>query len=75
MRLVADGRVELDAPARRYVPEPMLADEPTAAHVTVLNLLEPPPGEYGGCRPHASRALSQCSRVWSLGRRRRLPLH
>ena len=41
-----------------------------AAHVTVLNLLEPLPGEYGGCRPHASRALSQCSPVWSLGRRR-----
>ena len=42
MRLIADDRVELDAPARRYVPEPMLADEPTAAHVTVLNLLQPP---------------------------------
>ena len=39
MRLVAEGRVELDAPVRRYVPELMLADEQAAAHVTVLNLL------------------------------------
>jgi CubicO group peptidase (beta-lactamase class C family) len=39
MRLVADGRVELDAPVRRYVPELVLADERTAAQVTVLNLL------------------------------------
>ena len=39
MRLVAEGRVELGAPARRYVPELMLADEQAAAHVTVLNLL------------------------------------
>src|SRR5258705_1082255 len=31
MRLVAEGRVELDAPVRRYVPELMLADERTAA--------------------------------------------
>lgn len=39
MRLVADGRVELDAPVRRYVPELRLTDEQTAAQVTVLNLL------------------------------------
>ena len=39
MRLVGEGRVELDAPARRYVLELMLADEQTAVHVTVLNLL------------------------------------
>lgn len=39
MRLVAEGRVELDAPVRRYVPELRLADERTAAEVTVLNLL------------------------------------
>lgn len=39
MRLVAEGRVELDAPVRRYVPELMLADEAAAAKVTVLNLL------------------------------------
>ncbi|MDX3533995.1 serine hydrolase [Streptomyces sp. MB09-01] len=39
MRLVADGRVELDAPVRRYVPELVLADEKTADEITVLNLL------------------------------------
>src|SRR6266508_5855268 len=39
MRLVAEGRVELDAPVRRYVPELRLADERAAAQITVLNLL------------------------------------
>jgi CubicO group peptidase (beta-lactamase class C family) len=39
MRLVADGRVDLDAPVRRYVPELVLKDEQTAAQITVLNLL------------------------------------
>ncbi|MFJ6481901.1 MULTISPECIES: serine hydrolase domain-containing protein [unclassified Streptomyces] len=39
MRLVAEGRVELDAPVRRYVPELRLADEAAAERITVLNLL------------------------------------
>jgi CubicO group peptidase (beta-lactamase class C family) len=39
MRLVGQGRVELDAPVRRYVPELVLADEQAAAEITVLNLL------------------------------------
>ena len=39
MCLVAEGKVDLDAPVRRYVPELKLADEQTAAEVTVLNLL------------------------------------
>jgi CubicO group peptidase (beta-lactamase class C family) len=39
MRLVAEGRVDLDAPVRRYVPELKLADEGAAAQITVLNLL------------------------------------
>ena len=39
MRLVAEGKVELDAPVRRYVPELQLADESAAAQITVLNLL------------------------------------
>ncbi len=39
MRLVAEGKVELDAPVRRYVPELELADERAAAQITVLNLL------------------------------------
>ena len=39
MRLVAGGRVELDAPVRRYVPEFTLTDERAAAAITVLSLL------------------------------------
>jgi CubicO group peptidase (beta-lactamase class C family) len=39
MRLVAEGKVDLDAPVRRYVPELKLADEQAAAQITVLNLL------------------------------------
>jgi CubicO group peptidase (beta-lactamase class C family) len=39
MRLVADGRIELDAPVRRYVPELALTDERAAAQITVQNLL------------------------------------
>ncbi|MFG2332400.1 serine hydrolase domain-containing protein [Streptomyces sp. NPDC048604] len=39
MRLVAEGRVELDAPVRRYVPEFTLADERAADEITVRNLL------------------------------------
>src|SRR5262249_41166546 len=39
MRLVADGRVDLDAPVLRYVPELRLADQQAAANITVLNLL------------------------------------
>jgi len=39
MHLAAAGQAELDAPVRRYVPELVLADEQTAAEVTVLNLL------------------------------------
>ncbi|MFD5319705.1 serine hydrolase domain-containing protein [Streptomyces sp. NPDC127098] len=39
MRLAAEGRVELTAPVRRYVPELALADERAAAEITVLNLL------------------------------------
>ncbi|WP_327318899.1 serine hydrolase domain-containing protein [Streptomyces sp. NBC_01235] len=39
MRLVAEGKVDLEAPVRRYVPELQLADEQAAAQITVLNLL------------------------------------
>ncbi|GAP50265.1 serine hydrolase domain-containing protein [Streptomyces azureus] len=39
MRLAAEGKVDLDAPVRRYVPEMKLADEQAAAQITVLNLL------------------------------------
>jgi CubicO group peptidase (beta-lactamase class C family) len=39
MHLVAEGKVELEAPVRRYIPELKLADEHAASQVTVLNLL------------------------------------
>jgi CubicO group peptidase (beta-lactamase class C family) len=39
MRLVAEGKVKLDAPVRKYVPELKLADEHSAETITVLNLL------------------------------------
>jgi CubicO group peptidase (beta-lactamase class C family) len=39
MSLVAQGRVDLDAPVRRYVPELVLPDERAAAEITVLQLL------------------------------------
>ena len=48
MRLVAEGRVELAAPVRRYVPELGLADERAAEQVTVLNRSTTPRGWPGG---------------------------
>ncbi|MDX6282596.1 MAG: hypothetical protein QOH03_3667, partial [Kribbellaceae bacterium] len=39
LRLVHQGKVELDAPVRRYVPELRLLDEDVAERITVLNLL------------------------------------
>ncbi|MFG2794264.1 serine hydrolase domain-containing protein [Streptomyces sp. NPDC048419] len=39
MRLAAEGKVDLDAPVRHYVPELKLADEQAAAQITLLNLL------------------------------------
>jgi CubicO group peptidase (beta-lactamase class C family) len=39
LRLAADGRVELEAPVRRYVPELRLKNEHAAAQITVLQLL------------------------------------
>ena len=39
MRLVAQKKVDLDAPVRRYVPELVLRNEQWASEMTVLNLL------------------------------------
>jgi CubicO group peptidase (beta-lactamase class C family) len=39
MRLVAEGKIELDAPVQRYVPEFQLSDPDHAARITVMNLL------------------------------------
>ena len=47
MRLVDQGRVELEAPVRRYVPELVLKDEDVAERVTVLHLLNHTAGWEG----------------------------
>ncbi|TPQ17471.1 serine hydrolase domain-containing protein [Streptomyces sporangiiformans] len=39
MRLVADGKMDLDAPVRRYLPDFRLSDEDAAATVTMTHLL------------------------------------
>jgi CubicO group peptidase (beta-lactamase class C family) len=39
MRLVAQGKVDLDAPVRRYLPELVLPNEQWTGKMTVLNLL------------------------------------
>lgn len=39
MRLVADGRVELEEPVRTYIPELQIQDEQVSDEVTVLHLL------------------------------------
>jgi len=40
MQLVDAGKVQLDAPVRRYVPEFQVADESTAQQITVRHLLQ-----------------------------------
>lgn len=47
MRLVEQGRIDLAAPVRTYVPELRLRDEGTAARVTVLQLLNHTAGWTG----------------------------
>jgi CubicO group peptidase (beta-lactamase class C family) len=39
MQLVDEGRLDLDAPVRRYLPEFRLADEPAAAAITIRQLM------------------------------------
>jgi len=47
LRLADDGRVDLDAPVRTYVPELRLRDEQVAQAVTVLQLLDHTAGWAG----------------------------
>ena len=47
MRLVEDGKVDLDAPVRTYVPELRLKDAAAAEQVTVLQLLNHTAGWQG----------------------------
>jgi Beta-lactamase len=56
MRLLADGKVALDAPVRRYVPELVLADERAADQITVLNLLNHTSGLDWGASAASSPA-------------------
>lgn len=54
MRLVEAGKVDWDAPVRTYVPEFVLADEQTAATVTVLQLFNHTAGWSGDFMGSAS---------------------
>ena len=47
MRLVEEGKVELDAPVRKYVPDLKLKDEDTAERVTILQLFNHTAGWSG----------------------------
>lgn len=47
MRLVQDGKVALDAPVRKYLPDFAVKDETAAASVTVAHLLSHTPGWEG----------------------------
>jgi CubicO group peptidase (beta-lactamase class C family) len=47
MRLVEQGKIDLDAPVRTYVPELQLKDEDVARRVTVLQLLNHSAGWQG----------------------------
>jgi CubicO group peptidase (beta-lactamase class C family) len=47
MRLVEQGRMELNAPVRRYLPEFRVQDEAASRDVTILNLLTHTPGWEG----------------------------
>src|SRR5918999_1601515 len=47
MRLVAQGKVKLDAKVREYIPELKLKDEDVAREVTVLHLLNHTAGWQG----------------------------
>jgi len=53
MRLVEDGRLALDAPVRRYLPDLRLADEGVAREVTMRHLLSHTGGWVGDFFPAA----------------------
>lgn len=46
-RLIDEGTLRLDAPVREYLPALKMADEETAARVTIANLLDHTAGFYG----------------------------
>jgi CubicO group peptidase (beta-lactamase class C family) len=68
MQLVAQGKLELDAPVRRYLPWFRVADEAGSAQITVRHLLNQTSGlsEAGDPRPNDRRAsLTESARALS----------
>ena len=55
MRLVEQGRLDLDAPVRTYLPDLRLADETVAARITVRQLLNHSAGWLGEYYPDFGR--------------------
>jgi CubicO group peptidase (beta-lactamase class C family) len=55
MRLVEQGKMELDAPVRTYLPDLRLADEAVAARMTVRHLLDHSSGWLGEYYPDLGR--------------------
>src|SRR5215813_14721648 len=72
MRLVEQGKLDLDAPVRRYLPALRLADESVAARVTVRQLLNHSAGwmgddeqDFGRGRSEERRVGKECRSRWS----------
>ena len=77
MRLVEAGKLDLNAPVRRYLPELKLADDSVAARVTVRQLLNHSAGwmgddyaDFGGARMRSRNTSRACgnfrsSRRWA----------
>ena len=51
-RLAADGRLDLDAPVRRYLADFRVADDAVSEHVTVRDLFTHTAGWFGEYLPH-----------------------
>lgn len=63
MQLIEEGRIELDAPVRRYVPELRLADAEVTATVTVRHLLTHTSGITGDYFPDMGRGDDAVQRL------------
>ncbi|TLN10047.1 beta-lactamase family protein, partial [bacterium] len=63
MRLVEQGRLALDAPVRRWLPELELADEDTAARVTLRHLLTHTAGWAGDYFDDSGRGDDALARI------------
>ena len=68
MQLVDDGRVDLDAPVRRYLPDFRVADEQASARITVRHLLCHTAGFEGDIFTDTGRgddAIETCVRTFT----------